>query len=130
MKGDIEVAPDGDEWTVRAHGSMDEIARYDDKDDAVKDGRLIADARDVELFIKGEDGVIQKRDSHGNDPPPPESPDEGWQPNSSGVEVDAGVVLEAGAELDTDVDLEGLVDAGVELDAELEADLPLTEKPE
>lgn len=68
MKRDLEIAPDGDDWVLQEQDG-DEIGHYTDQDEAIKDGRVVADARNVELFIKGEDGQIREKDSHGNDPP-------------------------------------------------------------
>lgn len=71
-KDDIELAPDGDDWIVQVQGSELEdkipLGKFEDKDEAELWARHYADERDVELFIKGEDGRIQDKDSHGNDP--------------------------------------------------------------
>lgn len=69
MKGDIEVAPEGDgDWVVQSHQG-NTYRHFHDKDDAVTEARAIAKELGVELFIKNEDGTIAEKDSHGNDPP-------------------------------------------------------------
>jgi hypothetical protein len=72
MIGDIEVAPDGDDWKVQVQGEqlIEKVLLgvYDTKAEATQWGRHYADERHVELFIKKKDGTIGDRDSHGNDP--------------------------------------------------------------
>lgn len=69
VRGDIEVQPDGDSWDVQVQGTGEVVGVFTHKDQAEQFARTVARGRNVELFIKGQDGVIQDKDSHGNDPP-------------------------------------------------------------
>ena len=41
---------------------------YDRKNDAIRRGRELAENKQTELVIKGTDGRIEQKNSHGNDP--------------------------------------------------------------
>lgn len=62
--------PDGG-WDVKKGGSERASGHYDSKKDAVDAGRKISRNQGTEFYIHGEDGKIQRKDSHGNDPFPP-----------------------------------------------------------
>lgn len=58
-------------WAVIKEGSRKPSGTYNTKQEAVDAGRKMSDNQGTELFIHGQDGKIQKKDSHGNDPYPP-----------------------------------------------------------
>jgi hypothetical protein len=41
---------------------------FDTQDEAIQEGRQLAEEENGELVIHGEDGQIREKDSHGNDP--------------------------------------------------------------
>ena len=59
-------------WDVKKSGSKRASKHADTKQDAVDKGRKISKKQNTEFFIHKKDGSIQNRDSHGNDPYPPE----------------------------------------------------------
>jgi len=59
-------------WDVKKGSSEKASKHFDKKEDAVNAGREISQNQKTELFIHGKDGKIQRRDSHGHDPHPPE----------------------------------------------------------
>jgi len=63
--------PDGG-WDVKKAGSERASKHTDTKQEAVEKGRQISQNQGTELYIHGKDGKIQQKDSHGNDPFPPE----------------------------------------------------------
>jgi len=66
------VVPDPDGgWNVRRGGADRISGHFRTKADAVDAARQISRNQRTELFIHGQDGQIQARDSHGNDPFPP-----------------------------------------------------------
>lgn len=58
-------------WDVKRGGSERASAHTDTKAQAVDRGREISRNQGTELVIHGTNGVIQRSDSHGNDPCPP-----------------------------------------------------------
>jgi len=58
-------------WDVKRNGSQRASVHTETKANAVKRGRQISQNQGTELIIHGVDGKIQKSDSHGNDPCPP-----------------------------------------------------------
>ena len=62
----VEPRPKG--WAVQTDGTKRAASLHLKKADAVDAGRAQARRQGAELVIKGKDGRIQKRDSHGNDP--------------------------------------------------------------
>ncbi len=66
------VVPHGNKWAVKGSGN-DKVTRVTDtKTEAINIARQISRNQATELFIHGKDGRIQSRDSHGNDPYPPQ----------------------------------------------------------
>lgn len=63
--------PDGG-WDVKKAGSERASKHTDTKQEAVEKARQISKNQGTELYIHGKDGKIQQKDSHGNDPFPPE----------------------------------------------------------
>jgi len=67
---DVTVAPHkaSDGWAVTRQGNDKASRVTDTKKEAEKIGRDYARQEGSELIIKGEDGRIQSKDSHGSDP--------------------------------------------------------------
>ncbi len=59
-------------WDVKKGGSEKASNHFDKKSDAVEKGREISQNQGSEFYIHGKDGKIQSKDSHGNDPNPPQ----------------------------------------------------------
>lgn len=66
----VVPAPQGG-WNVKKGGAERASGHYDTKQEAERAGRQISRHQGTELVIHGRDGVIQRSDSHGNDPCPP-----------------------------------------------------------
>jgi hypothetical protein len=62
--------PDGG-WDVKRGGGEKASHHTDTKADAERIAREISKNQETELVIHGQDGKIQSKDSHGNDPYPP-----------------------------------------------------------
>lgn len=58
-------------WDVKKNGASRVSVHAETKAQAVERGRTISRNQRSELVIHGRDGVIQRSDSHGNDPFPP-----------------------------------------------------------
>ena len=58
-------------WDIKREGAERSSGHFDRKQEAVDAGREISRNQGTEFFIHGQDGRIQRRDSHGNDPHPP-----------------------------------------------------------
>lgn len=69
--GNQHVVPRGDQWAIRGAGAKRDTEVFDRKQDAVDRARQISQRQQTELIVHREDGRIQYRDSHGNDPHPP-----------------------------------------------------------
>ena len=59
-------------WDVKKGGSEKASNHFDKMSDAVEKGREISQNQGSEFYIHGKDGKIQSKDSHGNDPNPPQ----------------------------------------------------------
>lgn len=64
----IEPRADG-RWAVQKDGTQRASRVFDRKADAEARGRAQASREGAELVVKGADGRIQRRDSHGADDP-------------------------------------------------------------
>lgn len=58
-------------WDVKKCGAERASVHTGTKQDAIQKGREISKNQGTEFFIHGQNGRIQRRDSHGNDPYPP-----------------------------------------------------------
>ena len=58
-------------WAVRRDGATRSSGNFETQQEAIDFGRKISQNQGTELYIRGRDGKIQKKDSHGNDPFPP-----------------------------------------------------------
>jgi hypothetical protein len=65
----ISVEPRGDRWAVQKDGTQRASKLFDRKSDAIDRARAQARRERAELVVKGADGRIQSRDSHGHDSP-------------------------------------------------------------
>jgi len=59
-------------WNVKKGGATRASRHFETKDDAVSWGRKVSENQGSEFVIHKKDGTIQKKDSHGNDPLPPQ----------------------------------------------------------
>jgi len=69
----VHVTPNSNQggWNVKKGGAQRASVHTDTKVDAVRMGRVISQRSGSELVIHGKNGKIQRSDSHGNDPRPP-----------------------------------------------------------
>lgn len=58
-------------WDIKKGGGSKSIKHTETKKESEKIARKISQNQESELVIHGEDGKIQRSDSHGNDPNPP-----------------------------------------------------------
>jgi hypothetical protein len=65
---DVTVAPHEEGWSVTRQGNERASRVTDTKQEAVEIARDYAKQENSELVIKGADGKIQSKDSHGHDP--------------------------------------------------------------
>jgi hypothetical protein len=65
------VVPSGGGWKVIRAGASRASGTYGTRTEAIQKARSLARAQGTELYIHGEDGRIQSRDSYGGDPHPP-----------------------------------------------------------
>ena len=63
----VEPRPDG-RWAVQTDGTTRADSLHDRKTNAIHRGRELAENKQTELGIKGADGRIEQKNSHGNDP--------------------------------------------------------------
>ena len=64
----VEPRPDG-RWAVQTDTAQRADSLHDRKSEAVKRGRELARDTQTELVIKGAEGRVAGKDSHGADPP-------------------------------------------------------------
>lgn len=72
MKKNQHVVPHGNEWAVRGAGNSKITRVTSTQKEAIDIARTISRNQGSELFIHGKNGRIRARDSHGNDPFPPQ----------------------------------------------------------
>lgn len=65
------VVPSSDGWSVKKSGSTRASKTFDTKDKAIDYGRDLSINEKTELYIHKKNGMIQERNSYGNDPNPP-----------------------------------------------------------
>lgn len=58
--------PQASRWGLEVDGET--RSTHDTQEEAISDGRSLAEQEQGELAIHGEDGEIREKDSHGNDP--------------------------------------------------------------
>ena len=64
----VEPRPDG-RWARQKNGTKRAASLHDTQAEAEAAARKQANAKGAELVVKGRDGRIQRRDSHGRDRP-------------------------------------------------------------
>ncbi len=65
------VVPSSAGWAVKKSGAERASRVFETKDKAVDYGRELSKTEKTELFIHKSNGMIQDRNSYGNDPNPP-----------------------------------------------------------
>jgi Uncharacterized protein conserved in bacteria (DUF2188) len=65
------VVPSASGWAVRKSGAERASKTFDNKGKAVAYGRELSKSEKTELYIHKKNGMIQNRNSYGNDPNPP-----------------------------------------------------------
>ncbi len=71
-KKNQHVVPHSDGWAVKAEGASKASSVHQTQKEAIDRGREVSRNQGSELLIHGKDGRIRERDSHGNDPHPPQ----------------------------------------------------------
>lgn len=66
------VVPHNGKWAVRGAGNTKVTRQFDTQAETIDFGRGISRNQESELLIHRPNGRIRARDSHGNDPYPPE----------------------------------------------------------
>ena len=59
-------------WGIKQSGGQRSSGHFNTKNDAVDRARTISQNQTTELTIYNKDGKISEKDSHGNDPYPPQ----------------------------------------------------------
>ncbi|MCB1599569.1 MAG: DUF2188 domain-containing protein [Lysobacterales bacterium] len=67
----VHVVPHPEGWAVKSEGAERAASVHDTQREAEAAAREIAQRRESEILIHGQDGRIRERDSYGNDPFPP-----------------------------------------------------------
>jgi hypothetical protein len=65
------VVPSSSGWAVKKSGSTKASKTFQTKDKAVSYGRSLSKNEKTELYIHKKNGMIQNKNSYGNDPNPP-----------------------------------------------------------
>jgi len=63
---DVHVVPQASRWGLEVDGQI--RSTHDTQQEAIDQGRQLAERERGELVIHGKDGQIREKDSHGNDP--------------------------------------------------------------
>lgn len=65
------VPSKGSGWAVKKSGASKVSRKFETKEKAVKYAKEISKKEKTELYIHKKDGMIQNKNSYGNDPMPP-----------------------------------------------------------
>lgn len=65
------VIPSSSGWAVKKSGAEKASRKFDTKEMAVKYGKELSKHEKTELYIHKSNGMVQNRNSYGNDPNPP-----------------------------------------------------------
>jgi hypothetical protein len=65
------VVPSSSGWSVKKSGAARASRTFDTKDKTVRYGRELSKNEKTELYIRKKNGMIQEKNSYGNDPNPP-----------------------------------------------------------
>lgn len=71
MKATNHVVPSSSGWSVKKSGAAKASKTFDTKVKAVKYGRELSKNEKTELYVHKKNGMIQEKNSYGNDPLPP-----------------------------------------------------------
>ena len=63
---DVHVVPHASQWGLEVDGDI--RSKHQTQQEAIDEGRAVAEQEGGELVIHGEGGEIREKDSHGNDP--------------------------------------------------------------
>lgn len=63
---DVHVVPQASQWGLEVAGDI--RSKHQTQQEAIDEGRAVAEQEGGELVIHGEGGEIREKDSHGNDP--------------------------------------------------------------
>ena len=63
---DVHVVTKGDGWALEVDGRQ--RGNFDTQEEAIQQGRQLAEQENGELVVHGQDGQIREKASHGNDP--------------------------------------------------------------
>jgi len=63
---DVHVVPQASRWGLEVDGEI--RSTHDTQEEAMAEGRKLADQEQGDLVTHGEGGQIREKDSHGNDP--------------------------------------------------------------
>ncbi len=67
-----EVAPKGDQWTVKEHGATRAVGNFERKSDALERAKEVAKNQPLsQVVVKKQDGTVQTEYTYGEDPYPP-----------------------------------------------------------
>ena len=64
---DVHVVPTGNLWACEIDGHT--RSTHETQEEAIKEGRGLAEDHSGELVVHCQVGAIREKDSHGNDPP-------------------------------------------------------------
>ena len=64
------VVPSSTGWSVKKSGSIKASKNFETKDKAIEYGRGLSMNEKTELYIHKKNGMIQNKNSYGNDPNP------------------------------------------------------------
>lgn len=68
----IDIAPNGEQWSVKERGAKRALRNFDRKADAISHGRRVAKKQpSSQLVVRKRDGTIQTEYTYGDDPFPP-----------------------------------------------------------
>ncbi|MCX2477292.1 DUF2188 domain-containing protein [Pedobacter sp. MC2016-05] len=65
------VVPSSSGWAVKKSGSSRASKTFDNKESAISYGKELSKNEKTELYIHKKNGMIQDKNSYGNDPNPP-----------------------------------------------------------
>ena len=63
---DVHVVPSGNLWACEIDSNI--RSTHETQEEAIKEGRGLAEDQNGELVVHAQDGRIREKDSHGNDP--------------------------------------------------------------
>ncbi|MBD0285394.1 MAG: DUF2188 domain-containing protein [Flavisolibacter sp.] len=67
-KSTNHVVPSSSGWSVKKSGAAKASKSFETKDEAIKYGRELSKNEKTELYIHKKNGMVQEKNSYGNDP--------------------------------------------------------------